>query len=102
MDNTDTLANNLQEKKNTKKVIELELNFDDKTSVEDIKTQFKGLHVISSEFEQNTVTGKHFGKGKVKLRVDDRQEELVNKRLEQTPQISVKKVEEGNYNKKLD
>jgi len=102
MDNTDYLANNLDEKKKEKKVIELELNFDDKTSVEDIKNQFKGLHVISSEFEQCTLTGKHFGKGKIKLRVDEQQEEIVNRRIEQTPNLKSKKIEEGNFNKKLD
>lgn len=102
LDTTEDLANKFTEKNTEKRVIELELNFDDKSNVDDIQNTFKGVHVIDSEFQVDNLTGKHFGKGKIKLRVDSRQEDIINKRLEQTPNLQAKKVDSGNYNKKCD
>lgn len=42
------------------------------------------------------------GHGKIKIRVDERQEEIINRRMEQTPNIKSKKVDSGNYNRKMD
>jgi len=102
MDNSETLEQHLNTKNTDKKVLEMELNFDNNTSVDEVKDLFKGVHLISCDIDQNTLTGKHFGKGKVKVRVDDHQEELIQKRISETPNLSFKKVEQGNYNKKLD
>lgn len=102
LDNTEELANQYNERKNEKKVIELEVTFDEKTSLDEVTKQFKGMHVVSSDFNQNNFTGRHTGKGTVKLRVDDRQADIINKRLDQTPHITAKKVEESSHNKKLD
>lgn len=102
LDNSDQLSQQLNSKKEEKKVLELELNFDDKTSTDQVKNLFKGVHLISAEFDQCNLTGKHFGKGKVKVRVDKNQEEMIKDRMTETPNIKSKKVEEGNYNRKYD
>lgn len=60
------------------------------------------MHVIESDFAHNTLTGTAQGKGKIKLRVDDKQQEILERRFQQTPNIQSKKVEQGNYNKKCE
>jgi len=102
LDNSETLEHHLNCKNTDKKVLEMELNFGDNTSVDEVKNLFKGVHLISCDIDQNNLTGKHFGKGKIKVRVDDHQENLIQKRISETPNLSCKKVEQGNYNKKSD
>lgn len=99
MDNTEELSNQYSEKKNKKEVIEYEVKFDDKTTIEDVEKQFKGMHIVDKQFVQDNLTGKHNGSAKIKLRIDPRQEDIVQKRLETTPNITMKKVEEGNHNR---
>jgi len=96
LDNTEEYANQYNEKSNEKKVIEFEVNIDNETSIEDVHKQFKGMHVIDSQFPQNNLTGQHTGKGKIKLRVDSRQEEIVQRRLDSTPNIKCKLVDQSN------
>lgn len=102
LDNTESLANQYSEKKSNKVVVEYEVKFDDKTTIEDVEKQFKGMHVVDKQFKQDNFTGKHNGSAKIKLRLDERQQEIVNRRLEQTPNIKANKVEEGNHNRKFD
>jgi hypothetical protein len=82
----------------------LDIKLDQHISLDDLKTNFKGMHVISTDFEQNTLTGGTSGKGKVKLRVTDQQMDTINKRLSQTPSIKSTKIDEDSnrHNKKLD
>jgi len=54
------------------------------------------MHVVSKDFNQCNLTGKLNGVGKIKVRVDERQEEIINKRMEATPNVTTKKLEEGN------
>lgn len=65
-------------------------------NLDELNNKFKGMHIISNEINTCNLTGKLLGKGKIKLRLDDRQEEIVNRRLCETPNLSVKKVEGTN------
>jgi len=57
------------------------------------------MHIISTEFDHNNISGKNSGKGIIKLRVDQRQEEVITKRMDKTPNMTTKRVEDGNFNK---
>jgi len=67
--------------------------------------KFKGMHVINKEIKFNNITGEAQGKGKISLRIDDNQENTVQDRINETPNMKASKIDLANndkFNKKTD
>lgn len=73
--------------------MEYELDFGKGIDEFKIFDNFKGMHVINKEINFNHITGEAQGKGKISLRIDEKQEEQVNERIKATPNMKASKVD---------
>jgi hypothetical protein len=95
----------MKSKGNNRKVVEYELEFGKGINEDSLFDKFKGMHIVNKEIKFNNITGEAQGKGKISLRIDENQENIVQDRISQTPNIKANKLDLNNndkFNKKTD